>query len=94
MTAWKGVLDEDARWDVINYVQALGSGAVTPMENMGSAPFDSEIELAQRAEMLADAVAQDVIAQAEAGTFSMVHAGIDAHMAEMGNMDDNLNLML
>ena len=26
MPAWKGVLDEEARWDVINYVRALDGG--------------------------------------------------------------------
>lgn len=99
MIAWKGVLDEDARWDVINYVQALGSGAVTPGENMGGAGFDPEAELAQRAAMVADAVEQNVITQTEADTFTLVHAEIDEHMAEMGDhnmgsMDDMLNTML
>jgi mono/diheme cytochrome c family protein len=104
MIAWKGVLDEDARWDVINYVQALGSGAVMPMEHMGGAAFDPEAELEQRTAMLADAVEQDVITQAEADTFAEVHAGVDDHMAEMGDqqngghdmggMDDMLPIML
>ncbi len=99
MIAWKGVLDEEARWDVINYVQALGSGAVMPMEMMGGAAFDPEVELAQRAEMLSEGVAQGVITQAEADTFSLVHAGIDGHMAdmgdyEMGGMDAMLNTVL
>jgi mono/diheme cytochrome c family protein len=48
MIAWKGVLDEDARWDVINYVQALGSGQVMPRQGMGGAAFDPEIEAETR----------------------------------------------
>ena len=99
MIAWKGVLDEQARWDVINYIQALGSGAVTPGEHLGGAAYDPDAELVQRAEMLANAVAQEIITQAEADTFSLVHIEIDAHVADMGDqrmggMDAILNSML
>jgi mono/diheme cytochrome c family protein len=80
MVAWKAILDEDGRWDVLNYIQALGQGTVTPGSNVGGAPFDPAAEQAQRAIMLADAVAQGVITQAEADTFALVHVEIDAQM--------------
>jgi len=35
MIAWKSVLDEESRWDVISYVRALGSGQVMPGQRMG-----------------------------------------------------------
>ena len=93
MIAWKGSLDEDARWDVVNYVQALGNGTVTPQKGMGGAAFDPAVELEKRNEMLANAVEQGIITQAEADDFTLVHTGIDDHMAEtgdhnMGGMDD------
>lgn len=41
MIAWKDSLDENARWDVINYIRALGSGQVEPGQNMGGCRFRS-----------------------------------------------------
>ena len=77
MLPWKGTLDEQARWDVINYVRALGSGKVTPATAAGGAPYDPAVELAQRKEMLARAVERGVITPAEADLFSTVHAVLD-----------------
>jgi mono/diheme cytochrome c family protein len=99
MIAWKGALNEEAKWDVINYVRALGSGAVMPGGHMGEAALDPEAEQAQRTKMLNGAIVQGVITQAEADTFTLVHAGIDEHMGEMGDhdmggMDDMLPTML
>jgi len=34
MPAWK-TLDEEARWDIINYMRALGTGDAKPASNMG-----------------------------------------------------------
>ncbi|HID50504.1 MAG TPA: cytochrome c [Anaerolineae bacterium] len=82
MIAWKSILDEDARWDVINYVQALGSGAVTPGEHVGGAAFDPAIEAAKQEEILATAVSQGLITQAEADTFAEVHTLVDEQMVE------------
>ncbi len=81
MPAWNGTLDEQARWDVINYVRALGKGQVQPGSGMGGAIFDPTIEAAQRAEMLAQAVEQNIITQAEADTFNAVHAALDEYRA-------------
>jgi mono/diheme cytochrome c family protein len=94
MIAWKGVLDEDARWDVINYVQALGSGQAMPRQGMGGAAFDPEIEAERQAEMLAEAIAQGVITKEEATTFENAHEMVDGKMIQnrgagmSGSMDD------
>lgn len=73
MIPYRDILDERARWDVINYVRALGSGQIMPGERMGGVVFDSEVEGEQQAEMLASAVEQGVITQSEANTFDIVH---------------------
>ena len=100
MIAWKGILDEQARWDVINYVQALGQGTVIPGEQMGGETFDPAMEAEKQAEMLATAVSQDVITQAEADAFAAAHEVVDARMMELrrqgagGSMDDLLEDIL
>ncbi len=66
MPGWKAILDEKSRWDLINYVRALGSSGVNPGE-----------QNAHEEEMLAQAVEQKVITQAEANTFMKVHDAID-----------------
>jgi mono/diheme cytochrome c family protein len=91
MIAWKSGLDEEARWDVINYVRALGSGQVTPGQQMGGAMFDPALEAARQAEMLAEAVAQEVITQEEADLFTAVHSELDAVMAgQRGQMQGGM----
>ena len=84
MPTWKETLDEQARWDVINYVQALGLGTVQPRHNMGGAAFDPAVEQQNRLEMLADAMEADLIDQAEADNFDRVHTELDSLMAETG----------
>ncbi len=84
MIPYKDILDENARWDVINYVRALGSGQVQPGQQMGGQPFDPAQEQAQRLEMLTQAVAQDLITQAEANNFDLVHAQMDAFTLNSG----------
>lgn len=82
MPAWKGALDEQARWDVINYIRALGSGTVTPRQGMGGAAFDPTAQATRQADMLATAVAQGVLTQAEADVFTQVHAAVEALQAQ------------
>jgi polyhydroxyalkanoate synthesis regulator phasin len=98
MPSWKGTLDEEARWDAINYIRALGSGEVTPEHRMGGAAFDPAEELKQRSEMLAQAVEQGVITQEEADTFNEVHGAMDEQMAEQmpasGTMDERKASMM
>ncbi len=81
MIAWKGSLDEEARWDVVNYIRALGSGQVTPGQRMGGAMFDPVAEATKQADMIAAAVAQGVITPEEADTFTAVHAELEMVMA-------------
>lgn len=94
MIAWKGIMDEDARWDVINYVQALGSGQTMPRQAMGGAAFDPEVEAAKQASMLSDAVAQGVVTEEEAVVFSEAHGLVDGQMIQnrdagmSGSMDN------
>ncbi|MCA9928987.1 MAG: c-type cytochrome [Anaerolineales bacterium] len=94
MIAWKGILDEQARWDVINYVQALGSGAVMPGQHMGGAAFDPAVEAENQAQMLADGVAQGIITEEEAAVFAEIHGTVDDQMMQMraegagGGMDE------
>jgi len=100
MIPWKGILDEQERWDVLNYVQALGSGAVMPGQNMGGAAYDPAFEAAKQAEMLADGVEQGVITEKEAAVFDAAHEQVDGRMMEMrgegavGSMDDMMGDIL
>ncbi|NIN34865.1 MAG: c-type cytochrome, partial [Gammaproteobacteria bacterium] len=77
MPPWKTTLDEQARWDVINYMRALGSGRVSPNQVVGGATFDPAAENAIRAEILARAVAQNVLTQDEADVFNQIHSEMD-----------------
>jgi len=81
MIPYKDILDEQARWDVINYVRALGRGQVQPGEHMGGVPFDPSQEQAHREEMLTQAVEQGVISQTEADLFDQVHRLMDKYLA-------------
>lgn len=99
MPAWKETLDEQARWDVINYVRALGSGQVMPRQGMGGTSFDPEVEVAIQAEMLAQGVEQGLITQDEADTFAQIHTAMDEYQGTIqgrstGSMADMRNMML
>jgi mono/diheme cytochrome c family protein len=79
MPAWKGILDDQARWDVINYVRALGRGEVMPASSSGGAAFDPQLQAEHQAEMLAQAVEQGVITPAEAEMFILVHDAVESY---------------
>jgi mono/diheme cytochrome c family protein len=81
MPAWK-VLDEQARWDMVNYMRALGSGTVNPAVGMGGEAYDPEVQAAHQAEMLAQAVEQGVITQEEADIFKLVHDTVESYRTE------------
>jgi mono/diheme cytochrome c family protein len=81
MPAWKA-LDEQARWDVINYMRALGAGLVKPSGGMGGAAFDPAVQAAHQELMLTQAVEQGVITQAEADTFKLVHDAAEKYRIE------------
>ncbi|MBP6469427.1 MAG: cytochrome c [Chloroflexi bacterium] len=97
MPAWQTAFEETARWDVINYVRALGSGQAMPA-GMGMGMGSANSEAAQRADMLAQAVAQNVITQDEADLFDTIHALMDGIIAAgppaSGSMGQNQQKML
>ena len=78
MPAWT-FFDEQSRWDLVNYMRALGDGTVQPISGMGGAAYDPEIQAAQQAEILAKAVEQDVITEEEADTFTTVHDAVEQY---------------
>ena len=77
MPAWKDILDEQARWDVLNYVQALGSGQIEPGQQGGNAAYDPAAEAVKHAEMITEGVAQELITQADGDVFLAVHDQLD-----------------
>jgi len=82
MIAWKDILDEQSRWDVINYVQALSHGEVMPVRNMGGRPFDAAAGAASQAQMLADGVEQGVMTEEEAAVFAAAREKVDQLMIQ------------
>ena len=91
MPPWK-VLDETARWDLINYIRALGAGTVQPGMGLGGAQYDPAVQAAQQAEVLADAVKQGVVTRAEADLFATVHDAMEQYRIEhpeLVNSGDN-----
>ena len=88
MPAWKGVFEEQARWDVINYVRALGQGVVGP----GRA-WSPELEASMRAEMLQDALARGVVTEEEAALFDEVHGAMDQLRAGGADPAGDMNAM-
>lgn len=78
MPAWK-VFDEQARWDMVNYMRALGSGTVHPAAGMGGEAYDPAAQAARQAEMLAEAVKQGVVTQEEADLFRLVHDAVEQY---------------
>lgn len=80
MTPWKDILDEQQRWDVINYMRTLGGQGMGGM-GMGSGNEGGQMgaEGAMRAAMLAEAVDTELITADEAATFEEVHAVLDEY---------------
>lgn len=71
MPAWKDVLDEQQRWEVIAYVRQLGQD---------SAAVIATAQAARQADMLAQALAQGVLTEAEVQAFQTVHDHLEAYM--------------
>lgn len=78
MPAW-GTLEEETRWDLINYMRALGNGTVEPGSGVGGAQFDAQVQAEHQAAMLAAAVDQGVINQEEAKIFKTVHTALETY---------------
>lgn len=81
MPAWKDILDEQTRWDLINYMHALDSGQTESDQHGGNAAYDPVAEAANRAKMITAGVAQGVITQAEGDLFLAVHDELDVLLA-------------
>ena len=81
MIPYGDILNEQARWDVINYVRALGSGLVRPRQAMGGDAYNPEFMEAEQAEMLLRGIEKGVISGTEADTFERVHAVLEAYLA-------------
>ncbi len=81
MPPWK-FLDEQARWDMVNYMRALGAGTVNPAVGMGGEAYDPAVQAAHQAEMLAQAVDQGVVTQEEADIFKLVHDAVEQYRTE------------
>jgi hypothetical protein len=99
MPAWKDSLEENARWDLVSYVRALGRGQVTPRRSAGGQPFDPAAEQAARTEMLAKGIELGVITQEEADVFDAVHTAMDvqaatSESARVGGMDRMRDVLL
>lgn len=99
MPRWQDVLSDSDRWDVINYVRALGSGQAMPGGPRSGETFDPAVEAARHAQMAADGVTQGVLSQEEAETFVAVHDQLDrlmsADVSEMsGGMERMQEIML
>ena len=81
MPPWK-VLDEQSRWDIVNYMRALGSGTVNPAVGMGGEAYDPVVQATRQAKMLAQAVDEGVVTQEEASTFKLVHDAVEQYQSE------------
>ncbi|MCB9420096.1 MAG: cytochrome c [Ardenticatenaceae bacterium] len=77
MPSWKNILDEQTRWDLINYMRALGSGQVESDQQGDHAAYDPVEEAVKHAEMVAEGVSQGLITQVDGDTFLTVHALMD-----------------
>lgn len=81
MPVWKDALDEQARWDLINYMRSLGDGGMMGQGRMGRGPGPQAGEAEHRAAMLAEAVAEGALTQEEADFFERVHQVLDERYA-------------
>ena len=81
MVPYIDILEEQARWDVINYVRALGSGGMHPRKVMGGEAYTPAILATQQAEMLDRGVDLGVISLEEAEIFERVHAALEGYLA-------------
>lgn len=75
MPAWAVALDEQTRWDLINYMRSLGAGQ---MAHGGGAAGNASADQAPM--MAAAGVAEGLITQAEADSFLTVHTLVETGM--------------
>ena len=92
MPAWRDVLDEQTRWDVINYTRTLNGAGRSPEEAAAQ-------QRAMHEEMIAAGVEQGLISQDEGELFLTVHDQMDLLRNEpgrtfTGNPDEMQTLLL
>lgn len=94
MPTWKNALSEQDRWDLINYIRALGSGTAPGMGNMmGGSAYDPMAAATRQADMLQQAVDQSILTQAEANLFAKVHTALETNMTSGMQMQGNMSRM-
>jgi len=94
MPAWGSGLSEQDRWDLINYIRALGSGTAPAMGGMiGSQAYDPAAEATRQSNILALAVEKDILSQAEADLFAEVHTELEDNMTRGMQMQGNMGQM-
>ncbi|MFZ1399587.1 MAG: cytochrome c [Candidatus Promineifilaceae bacterium] len=94
MPAWGAALSEQDRWDLINYIRALGSGTAPNMGGMmGGTAYDPNAEATRQADMLVQAVTQSVLTQAEADLFAEIHTELETNMTRGMQMQGNMGQM-
>ena len=81
MPAWKDILTEEQRWDVIAYVRVLGTDNAVQMNQMRMAEQDT---------MLSEAVSNGVLTQDEADSFKLVHDALQGYM-QSNIMEGDMN---
>lgn len=82
MPAFKDLLDENQRWDVLHFVRALGQDGAAAI---------ATAQAARQEEMLRQAVEQGVISQAEADTFRTVHDLLEGWMQGQSQTQGSLD---
>lgn len=81
MPVWN-ILDAQSRWDLVNYIRALGTGTVNPGTGMGGAEYEPESQAIQQAGIMAQAVEQGVVSQEEADLFKLVHDAVEQYRSD------------
>ncbi len=77
MISYKTMFSEEDRWNVINYIRALGSNEIMPIEQFGGELNDPEAQAAEQAEMLSKAVENEILSREEADFFDKLHILVD-----------------
>jgi mono/diheme cytochrome c family protein len=75
MPPWK-FMEERDRWDILNYMCALGDESAQPSSGAGAVSFDPTAQVAHQT------VDQDIIIQTEADISNTVHTAVEQYRAE------------
>lgn len=80
MPAWEVALDEQTRWDLINYMRSLGAGQMAHGGGAAAGGAAGNASVDQATTMAAAGVAEGLITQAEADSFLTVHTLVETGM--------------